>query len=285
MNDTQYIICDICPRRCHISECETGFCGARGLDINPSTGEKNLISLNYGKIASISLDPIEKKPLRRFHPGKMILSVGSFGCNLTCPWCQNYRISRAKKDDLVTQDVSPEKLSELAMEQVYAGNIGVAFTYNEPLISYEYICDVSRLLKTLGLKSVLVTNGFASPETFSSILPMVDAMNIDLKSIKENFYQKIGGDVNVVKKNIKAAAAVCHIELTCLLINEENDNEEEMQEMTDFIASISEDTPLHISRFFPQYEMKDKEPTRIESMERFKRIAEKKLKYVYLGNI
>ena len=285
MNDTPHAICDICPRGCHICEGATGICGARGLHTHHSTGENSVVSLNYGKIASIALDPIEKKPLKRFNPGKMILSVGSFGCNLTCPWCQNYRISRAKKDDLITQDVSPEKLVELALEQVPAGNIGVAFTYNEPLISYEYIRDVSQILKTLGLKSVLVTNGFANPEIFSSILPLVDAMNIDLKSIKDDFYQKIGGDVNIIKENIKAAAAVCHVELTCLLINGENDGEDEMKEMIDFIASVSENIPLHISRFFPLYKMEDREPTNIESMESFKRIADKKLKHVYLGNV
>ena len=277
--------CEVCPRLCRIAEGGTGFCGARGVLINPDTGEKSVVSINYGKLTSIALDPVEKKPLRHFHPGKMILSVGSFGCNLICPWCQNHSISRAKENDVEIQELKPDELAVLAERYAAAGNIGVAFTYNEPLVGYEYAKDTSKILKERGLMSVLVTNGYMNTQLFSEILPFIDAMNIDLKSVREDFYKKIGGRLDVVEKNIKSAAARCHVEITCLLIGGENDSEEEMEEMTDFIASLSSEIPFHISRFFPRYKMTEHEETKKETMEQFKRIAMSKLKYVYLGNI
>lgn len=277
--------CEVCPRLCRIAEGGTGFCGARGVLINPDTGEKSVVSINYGKLTSIALDPVEKKPLRHFHPGKMILSVGSFGCNLICPWCQNHNISRAKENDVGVQELKPAELAVLAEKYAAAGSIGVAFTYNEPLVGYEYAKDTSQILKERGLKSVLVTNGYMNTSLFLEMLPFIDAMNIDLKSVREDFYKKIGGRLDVVKENIKSAARRCHIEITCLLINGENDSEAEMEEMADFIASISSEIPFHISRFFPRYRMTEHEETDIESMEKFKKIVKGKLKYVYLGNI
>jgi pyruvate formate lyase activating enzyme len=259
-----------------------GFCAARGMAVHPCTGEKNVVSLNYGKLTSLALDPIEKKPLRHFHPGKKILSAGSFGCNLNCPWCQNHGIARAKEDDVPLYFIGPETLTDLAEKYIPEGNIGVAFTYNEPLISYEYVLDTSKLLKECGLKSVLVTNGYANPDKFAELLPQIDAMNIDLKSIRNDFYKKIGGGVDTVLTNIRAASKSCHVELTCLLIEGMNDTEAEMRDMVDFIASVSPEMPLHISRFFPRYELADRNATRIESIEEFEEIAVKKLKFVHL---
>jgi len=251
--------------------------------IGPVPGE--VIPLAYGKLTSIALDPIEKKPLYHFHPGSMILSVGSFGCNLRCPWCQNCHISMAGALDVETHDVDPEALAGLAERYVPEGNIGVAFTYNEPLINYEYVRDTAELLKARGLKSVLVTNGYANPEYFNELLPLIDAMNIDLKGIDPGFYEKIGGNLEIVKQNIRSAAKRCHVELTCLLINGLNDSERGMEEMTDFVASVSKDIPLHISRFFPRHEMIDKEMTSIDTMKRFCEIAGRKLTHVHLGNV
>ena len=263
--------CDICPHNCEIPSGGTGFCKAR--------------PLSYGKLTAIALDPVEKKPLYHFHPGKMILSVGSFGCNLRCPWCQNSHISMAGPYDVEISEAGPETLTALAERYVPAGNIGVAFTYNEPLINFEYVRDTSLRLKERGLKSVLVTNGYANPKYFDELLPLIDAMNIDLKSIKSDFYKGISGDVEVVKRNIRSAAERCHVELTCLLINGENDSIAEMEEMTDFIVSVSKDIPLHISRFFPRHEMRDKEQTSIDTMKRFEEIAARKLSSVHLGNV
>ena len=297
-------VCGICPHRCDIKPGGMGFCRARGIPENMKGTDPFVLSnikrtvpfmfssvsgevapLSYGKLTSIALDPIEKKPLYHFHPGSMILSVGSFGCNLRCPWCQNSHISMAGAADVELSDVSPEALAALAGQCVPEGNIGVAFTYNEPLINFEYVRDASILLKERGLKSVLVTNGYAEPEYFGGLLPYTDAMNIDLKSIDGGFYAAIGGDIETVKQNIRAAAASCHVELTCLLINGMNDSEREMEDMTDFIRSVSQEIPLHISRFFPRHEMKDKEQTQIETMKRFEEIARRKLKHVHLGNV
>jgi len=244
-----------------------------------------VVPLSYGKLTSIALDPIEKKPLNHFHPGSMILSVGSFGCNLRCPWCQNSNISMAGEDDVETHEVAPETLVALAEHYLPEGNIGVAFTYNEPLINFEYVLDTSKLLKYRGLKTVLVTNGYLDPDHFSELLPFTDALNIDLKGITEDFYKQIDGDLETIQKNIFSAAAQCHVEITCLLINGVNDSRREIEQLTDFIASISPDIPLHISRFFPRHHFKDKSPTRIETMKLFEEIARNKLQHVHLGNI
>ena len=280
-------MCDLCPHRCNIAPGGIGYCRARGVpnDTDIGADAPSLVSLNYGKLTSVALDPIEKKPLYHFHPGSMILSAGSFGCNLRCPWCQNHGISMAGPEGAVVREVGPNELTGLAEQYVPEGNIGVAFTYNEPLISIEYVRDTSRLLRERGLKSVLVTNGYINPEYFEGLLPLIDAMNIDLKSINKGFYARIGGDLDTVKRNIRLAAGNCHVELTCLLINGENDSEGEMEELTDFAASVSPEIPLHISRFFPRYRMKDREMTNIESMKKFEEIARRKLRYVYLGNI
>jgi len=191
----------------------------------------------------------------------------------------------AGEREVETHDMATETLTSLAERYLPAGNIGVAFTYNEPLINFEYVRDTSERLKERGLESVLVTNGYVNPKCFVDLLPLISAMNIDLKSIDPGFYKRIGGDLKTVKQNILAAAGRCHVELTCLLINGENDSEAEMREMTDFIASVSPEIPLHISRFFPRHEMQDKEQTKIETMKRFEEIAKRKLTHVHLGNI
>ena len=275
--------CGLCPRGCEIAPGKAGHCRARGV---PEGGaEGGVVSLNYGRLTSVALDPIEKKPLFRYHPGSMILSVGSFGCNLRCPWCQNHGISMAGAEDAEAEEVSPEALVSLAERYVPSGNIGVAFTYNEPLIGIEYVRDTSKLLKGRGLKSILVTNGYIDPGRFEGLLPLIDAMNIDLKSINPDFYKKIGGDLDTVLQNIRLAASRCHVELTCLLINGENDSEGEMERYAEFMSSVSPELPLHISRFFPRYRMKGSEMTSIRSMKRFEEIAGRRLKHVRLGNI
>jgi len=247
--------------------------------------EAGVVSLTYGKVTSVALDPVEKKPLYHFYPGSAILSVGSFGCNLRCTWCQNHSISMAGDANAKTQSVSPDKLVSIAEKYLPDGNIGVAFTYNEPLINFEFVRDTSKLLKERGLKSVLVTNGYINPRRFEELTPLIDAMNIDLKSISHEFYAKIGGDLSVVQQNIKTAAKSCHVEITCLLIDGENDSEDEMERMAGFIASVSPVIPLHISRFFPRFLMKDRAPTSLDNMKRFEEIAQKTLTHVHLGNV
>ncbi len=273
------MICDLCPHRCNLEkEGQHGFCRGRVL----KDGE--IIDENYGRITSLALDPIEKKPLRNFYPGLKIISVGSFGCNLMCPFCQNYEISQADKS-IDNEYLSPEDLVNIAFNYQVKGNIGIAFTYNEPLVSYEYVRDTSILAKKRGLKTVLVTNGMINEEPFRKLLPYIDALNIDLKGFTSRFYKMCGGDLDTVKRSIEVACEYSHVEVTTLVIPGENDSDEEMEQIGKFLSSISKDIPLHVSRFFPMYKMKDKEPTPIDTILRLTKVARKYLTYVYPGNI
>ena len=271
-------VCPVCPHHCLLAEGQTGRCRAR------KNREGKIVSINYGKLTSLMLDPIEKKPLRRFFPGSRILSVGSFGCNLACPFCQNYEISMADSGQAHWQEAAPEALAGLAQEYQDSGNIGVAFTYNEPLVGYEFVRDTARLVRERGMKNVLVTNGCAEPLVLEELLPYVDAMNIDLKGFTGEWYEKLGGDLETVKRFIARAAQDCHVELTTLIVPGENDSEEEMDREARWIASLDWEIPLHVTRFFPQYRMADKAPTPVERVYRLRNTAAQWLRYVYVGN-
>jgi len=271
--------CDVCPRGCTLEEGEIGFCRARKNDGGRS------VSVNYGKLASIALDPIEKKPLARFHPGSRILSIGTFGCNMDCPFCQNHSISAASEEDVRTRYVSPSELARLAGELKDKGNIGVAFTYNEPMIGYEYVRDVSVETKKMGMKNVVVTNGCVLPNILEQVLPWVDAFNIDLKSFSEETYRKLGGDLETVKDFITRAAKRSHVEITTLIVPGMNESEEEIKALSGWIAGIERSIPLHITRFFPQRKMSDCMPTDIDLLGRLFDTAKKNLDYVFIGNV
>ena len=271
------MICEICPHHCDIKEKGVGFCRARA-----NVGGE-ISCINYGRLTSISLDPIEKKPLNRFFPGSMILSIGSFGCSLRCGFCQNYGISMAdSKAEAVY--VSPEELISKALELVPRGNIGLAFTYNEPLVSYEYVYDCAILAHENNLKTVLVTNGMICAEPLERLLPHIDAMNIDLKGFSDSFYKNVSGDFETVKATISASSKACHIEVTTLVIPGENDNLNDMELEAKWLASLDPEIPLHISRFFPRYKMRDKEATPVETIYALRDVASRYLKYVYTGN-
>jgi len=235
-------------------------------------------------VTSLALDTIEKKPLRRFHPGSMILSTGSFGCNLRCSFCQNSEISMTDKAHAEFVTVSPHHLVEKAIALQPKGNIGIAFTYNEPLIGYEYVFDSSKLAKEYDLKTVLVTNGYICEEPLITLLPLIDAMNIDLKSFSDDFYKNVGGSLEDVKRTISLSAAQCHVEITTLVIPGENDTDSEMRNLTRWIASVRPDIPLHISRFFPSYKMRDRKATDPEVIYRLAKVARESLRHVYEGN-
>ncbi len=270
--------CDVCMNQCGLDEGQTGLCRARG-----NLGDQ-IVPLNYGKITSIGLDPIEKKPLRRFFPGSLILSVGSFGCNFKCPFCQNYEISMAGEADSRIVMVTPEELAEKAVSLRGAGNIGVAYTYNEPTVGWEFVKDVSVLVKKAGMKNVVVTNGSASDRVLDELLPCTDAMNIDLKGFTGSYYAKLGGDLETVKHFIKRAAKVCHVELTTLVVPDENDSLEEMENLASWVASVNPSIPLHITRFFPRWKMADRAATDIGHLYTLVRTAQRHLEYVYAGN-
>ena len=271
-------LCELCFHHCALDEGQTGLCRARACQ------DGKIVSLNYGKLTSLALDPIEKKPLRRFHPGSLILSVGSFGCNLRCPFCQNHEISMAGDSGIPTVEVSPEQLAAQAAELVPHGSIGVAYTYNEPLTGYEYVRDCAALVHEQGMVNVLVTNGTVEEEPWRALLPLVDAANIDLKGFTPSWYRRLGGDLETVKRSIVLAAERCHVEVTTLLIPGENDSEEEIRELARWLASISPEIPLHLSRFFPRYRMLDRPPTPVEQVSRLAETARRYLSYVYTGN-
>ena len=281
MNREQ-VLCDVCPKFCKLREGQIGFCRAR------SNIGGRIVPINYGQATSLALDPIEKKPLMRFCPGTYILSYGSYGCNLRCPYCQNASISMAGPDNCPHRLITPEGLTDLAVDlsKQESGNIGVAFTYNEPTVCFEFIRDTSKLLHEAGLKSVVVTNGGLVRKYADELLPHVDALNIDLKGFSDEFYRYVKGEFDTVKEFIKAAVEhKCHVELTTLAIPTKNDDPEEMEREAEWIASISPDIPLHLSRFFPRYKVDDLPPTPAETIYRLKDIAQKKLKYVYTGNL
>jgi pyruvate formate lyase activating enzyme len=267
------IKCLLCPHACLIGAGQVGLCGVRE--------NKNgvLYSLVYAKATSIANDPIEKKPLYHFYPGSYILSFGSYGCNLRCGFCQNWQISQKEAP---YKNIIPQQALELALQ---SDSLGIAYTYNEPFMSYEYVLETAKLLRTKGLKNVLVTNGEVNQEPLLEILPYIDAMNIDLKAFNEAFYHKYcGGKLSPVLDTIRLSYERCHIEITNLIIPGLNDHETEITQMVDWLADLRSDIPLHFSRYFPHYKF-DQEPTPISRLLRARELAQKKLKYVYIGNI
>ena len=269
--------CLLCPHFCKLGIGKTGICRVR-----KNTG--NIIELmTYGVISSYSLDPVEKKPLYHFYPGTNILSVGSYGCNMRCDFCQNYHISQQVISDQSSQS-SPEKI---VMDALSANNnIGVAFTYNEPVIWYEYMKDVAEEAKKEGLKTIMVSNGFVNKEPLEDILGFIDAFNIDLKAFNNNFYKNLtGAEIEPVKNCLKQIArSGKHIEITTLIIPGQNDDEKEMVMQSAWIAGeLGKNVPLHLSRYYPMYKRGD-ECTTQESLEILYDIASEKLNHVYLGN-
>ena len=279
--------CEVCFRHCELKEGQLGFCGAR-----ICAGGK-VTAANYGRITALALDPIEKKPLRRFMPGSRILSVGSYGCNLRCPFCQNYEISwsqQAMQFADTAEFIEPDELAAAAQRYRSRGNVGVAFTYNEPLVGYEYVRDTAKLVHEAGMVNVLVSNGTAELAVLDEILPYIDAMNIDLKGFTDRYYQDVlGGDRAMVMHFIERAVQFCHVELTTLIIPGENDTEKEMREMCTWIAHLrglapGSEIPLHISRFFPRFHMTDRAATDVAKIYRLAEVARETLSYVYTGN-
>jgi pyruvate formate lyase activating enzyme len=265
--------CVLCPHYCHLKEDKIGICKGR-----KNIGGK-LIAINYGHPCTIAVDPIEKKPMYHFHPGSEILSTGPNGCNLRCSFCQNWEISQEYTG---TMFVKPEMMVEEAQRR---GLIGISYTYTEPLIWFEYVKDCSLLARKEGLVNVLVSNGTINPEPFKELSPFIDGINIDLKSMNPGFYKKIcGGHLETVLDIIKLSAGKMMLEITNLLITGENDSDEDIVKIVDFIAGVDDEIPLHFSRYSPRYKMKNP-PTPVERLFKARDIAMKKLKYVYLGNI
>jgi len=270
------IKCGLCPHNCYIKENTAGKCGAR------ENRAGSLIASGYGCVTSIALDPIEKKPLYMFHPGKKIVSIGGYGCNLNCPHCQNHNISM-EYQKVKIEHMTPEIIKEIAVMAVEDGNIGVAYTYNEPLIGYEFVISCSNLIRREGLMNVLVTNGYINEEPLTNIIPLIDAMNIDIKGYHNRTYNKLGGTLEPVKRTIEMSHNECHIEVTTLVIPGEN--EDEVEEIALWLSKIDPNIPYHLSRFYPRYKYSDRAPTPPETMFRLRDTAEKYLNHVFIGNM
>jgi pyruvate formate lyase activating enzyme len=272
------IECLLCPHFCKIAEGKTGICGVR----KNKGGTAEL--LTHGVISGYALDPIEKKPLYHFFPGTNILSIGSYGCNLRCDFCQNYNISQRTSVDFSNKIDTDRIISDA---QVAMNNIGIAFTYNEPVIWFEFVREVATNAKARGLRTVMVTNGYVNREPLDEIIEFTDAFNIDLKSFNDEFYRRLtGSSLEPVKKAIRqVSASGRHLEITTLIIPGRNDDPEEMKNEAEWIAGeLGKSTPLHLSRYFPMY-MREDPPTPPETIKILSETASKYLDYVYTGNI
>ncbi len=274
-------VCGTCPRHCRLTEGQVGACRARRAQGG------TVVCANYGKITALALDPIEKKPLAFFHPGRTILSVGSYGCNLRCPFCQNHDISQCGAEETGARDATPEALADLAAELARTrGNLGLAYTYNEPLVGWEFVRDCARAVRARGLKNILVSNGVASPDVIAELAPLLDAANIDLKGPGRDFYDWVGGDFETVCGTIRTLhESGVHVEATTLVVPGHNDADGDIDAVAGFLASVSPDLPLHVTRFFPRWRMADAQPTPVETMRRLADIARRRLRHVLLGNM
>ncbi len=266
--------CTLCPHKCTIADGKKGFCRVR------KNKSGTLYSEIYGEISSVGIDPIEKKPLFHFYPGSKIFSIGTIGCNLKCEFCQNWQISQV---DAPTDFYTSQEVIEAAL---YHNSIGIAFTYNEPFIWYEYVYDTALLAKKNNLKNVLVTNGYVNFEPLNEIIPLIDAMNIDLKAFNDEFYKKVcGGDYETVLRNIEISyKSGVYVEVTTLIVTGGNDDLNELENEFSTLSEISPDIPLHLSKYHPAFKYKAPS-TDIEFLKEAYKIAKKYLNYVYVGNI
>lgn len=276
-DDSGDIRCMLCPQNCKIARGKNGLCLVR------KNVDGELIAASYGRICAIALDPIEKKPLKMFYPGSKILSVGSYGCNFKCKFCQNYEISQYEQP---YRELTPEIMVDMAVKAKNQGNIGIAYTYNEPLTSYEFVLDCSILAHKNDLKNVIVTNGFINVEPMEKLLSNIDAMNIDLKAFTQKFYKEIcNGSLEPVKKTIALCVRKCHVEVTTLLVPGLNDSEDEISLLAQWIAGISPEIPLHLTRHHPDYRMQEPKSIEPERVYKLADVARQHLKYVFCGNV
>ncbi len=274
------VSCGLCPHFCKIKNNKRGICRVR------KNVDGTLVAETYGQLCSLNFDPIEKKPLYHFYPGCIILSVGSIGCNLHCKFCQNWEISQTNCDDFdYLRDATPEQVLNIARQK--GENIGIAYTYNEPGIWFEYMMDIARLASGSGLKNVMVTNGFITPEALASTFRYIDAYSVDLKAFSDEFYRKLThAKLRPVLESLKQIhKSGKHLEITNLVITHQNDDPEQFHKMIDWIADqLGKETILHISRYYPTYQL-DEPATSEKTLIRFYEIASRKLDYVYLGNV
>jgi pyruvate formate lyase activating enzyme len=272
--------CKVCERRCVISNSKKGFCDMR------ENIDGKLYTLNYAAASSVAVDPIEKKPLFHFYPGSTVLSLGSVGCNFRCKHCQNWNISQAELEEVSLREILPEDAIKLAKEYKCKS---IAWTYNEPTMWLEYTIDSAKMARNNGLKSVYVTNGYMTEESLDEISPYLDAVNVDLKGMSEQFYKELcDARMQPVLDNIKRIYdKKIHMEITNLMIPGYNDSQKNIEDLVNFMVDeVGVDVPLHFTRFFPYYELKNVPPTAVADLEKAHKIAKDAgMKYVYIGNV
>jgi len=275
-----YVRCNLCPRHCILANKQIGYCRAR-----ENIGGK-LYSLTYGKIAALHLDPVEKKPFFHVLPGSKIFSIATTGCNLRCLYCQNWDIAQVFPWKVRTINMTP---SEVVQKALKSGAQGIAFTYNEPIVFYEYMLDIAKEAKKAGLKTLVVSAGYIEKEPLKELLKYITAFKVDLKGFNEKFYREvIGGKLQPVLETLKTIKeSGTWLEIVYLIIPGKNDNEKEIREMARWIKeNLGPDVPLHFSRFYPMYKLKNLPPTPIEAVKKLRKIAtEEGLHFVYTGNI
>ncbi|HIY84180.1 MAG TPA: AmmeMemoRadiSam system radical SAM enzyme [Candidatus Rubneribacter avistercoris] len=278
-SDGGRVVCDACPHACSLAEGQRGRCRAR-----VARGGR-VVCEGYGRLTALALDPVEKKPLARWRSGSNVLSVGGYGCNLACPFCQNADIACAGPKEARWREVSPEALVDLAL-RARPRNVGIAYTYNEPLVCHEFVRDAGRLAHEAGLANVLVSNGMASEGVVKELLPLIDAANIDLKGFSQEFYDLVGGDFDAVRRTIEALAAcpTCHLEVTTLVVPGLNDDHAAIDAAAAWLASLDPSIPYHLTRFFPCHRMTDRPPTPPATLRRLADVARRHLDDVLVGN-
>ncbi len=281
--DNNGVICDLCPHHCKIQDGKTGICKVR------KNEGGTLYSMNYGVISSAALDPIEKKPLFNFMSGSYIFSIGSIGCNLGCLFCQNWKIATADEETVKfsEKNVPPAAIVEAALNTMDRGNVGIAYTYNEPTVWFEYMRDIATLAKEAGLVNVMVSNGYIEQEPLRQLLPLINAFNIDLKGYSNDFYKNLTkSTIAPVLATLKTIASNGnHLEIAYLVIPGENDDAVEFEKTVRWIKDeLGDKIPLHINRYFPCHKLKNP-PTSIEKIQELYTIAGRYLKNVYMGNV
>ncbi|MBQ9000980.1 MAG: AmmeMemoRadiSam system radical SAM enzyme [Eggerthellaceae bacterium] len=274
-------ICATCPHACRLASGQVGLCRAR------RATDDAVVCESYGRITSLALDPIEKKPIARWRAGTTVLSLGSYGCSMRCPFCQNASIAAAGADDVLWREMRPAEVVEQALGLAGRGCIGIAYTYNEPLAGWEFVRDTALLARDAGLSNVLVSNGMASSGVIAELAPLIDAANIDLKCFTESGYRMLAGDFAAVRHTIEALAVEpgCHLEVTTLVVPGLSDDEAQVEAAARWLASLDPQIPYHLTRFFPMHRMRDVPPTPIATLRRLAAIASRHLPAVLLGNV
>lgn len=276
------VTCMTCPHRCRLEEGALGACRARrnvGGEVVPEA---------YGRVTSLAVDPVEKKPLAAWRRGSTVLSMGGYGCNLRCPYCQNWAIAQVGPDASIWREVSPEELVGLAarLGTEDPQMVGIAYTYNEPLVCWEYVRDCACLARERGLANVLVSNGCADGDVVDEVAPLIDAANIDLKAFTSEGYRRLGGSLGTVQSTIRRLAAEpgCHLEVTTLVVPGMSDDEGQVEALARWLSAVDDGIVLHLTRFFPHWRMSDASPTPVPTVRRLADLARRWLPDVRLGN-